>query len=96
MVPNPELRLLADAQSYFLADGTPKTYFPLMNPNDYVTGGIGIEWWSGWVQLALKNPTAPGASFILNTVKPVLDARHQGGCGFPSPYFCLNDSFRAW
>ena len=93
---DPDLRYLAAAPEYFLGDGTPKTYYPATNPGDYTTGGIGIEWWTPWVALALKNPTAPGAQFVLTQVKPVLDARLEHGCGFPSPYFCLNDSWKMW
>lgn len=96
MVPDPDLRLLAAAETYFTPDGILKTYFPAPTPNDFTTGGIGVEWQSGWVQLAQKFPNAPGAQFVLTKVKPILDARMQHGCGFPSYFFCLNDSWFAW
>lgn len=94
LLENPDLRVLAAAELYFLADGTPKTYFQLPNPEVYELGGIGIEWQTGTVQLAMKYPNAPGAQYILTRFKPLLDARFQNGCGFPSPYFCLNDNFK--
>lgn len=96
MVEKPDLRYLAAAEEFFRPDGTPKTYWPITNPGDNTVGGIGIEWWSGWVQVALKNPKSPGADFVLKVVKPVMEARMQNGCGFPSHQFCLNDSWFAW
>jgi hypothetical protein len=94
---NQDLRYLEQATNYFRnSDGEPKTYFPIMNAEDFTVGGIGLEWWSPWVSAALKNPSAPGADFVLKYVKPKLDARFQHGCGYPSHFFCLNDSFRGY
>lgn len=97
MVENPDLRVLAQAEShYYLQDGTLKTYFPAPTPGQFVTGGIGYEWTAGWVQLAQKFPNAPGSQFVISTVKPMLEARIQNGCGFPSVFFCLNDSWKSY
>jgi len=96
MVPNPDLRILAAAETYHTATGVLKTYFTLPNPSAYITGGIGEEWQSGTLQLALKYPNAPGSQFVISKVKPILNARFQNGCGFPSQWFCLNDSFRGF
>ncbi len=92
----PDLRYLDNVSHYFLADGTPKTYFPfpaaISNPNDYVTGGIGLAWWAGWVMLALKHPTHTGSAFILEKVKPMVDAAINNAPG----YFSGNDRWKAW
>jgi len=96
LLPNPDLQMLAASQTYYLADGTLKTYFPAPTPGQYVTGGIGYEWTAGWVQLAQKFPNAPGSQFVISTVKPMLEARIQNGCGFPSHLFCLNDSWKSF
>lgn len=85
------LSYLDDAHHYFLPNGTPKTYFLFPDPNQYVTGGIGIYWWAGWIILALKNPEHPNSQFILNTVKPLIDS-HFNTTGFWSN----NDSWKAW
>lgn len=93
---NPDLRWLQYSHELFLTDGTPKSAFLITDPNQYRTGGIGVEWWSGYVALAHKFPTAPGAQYVIEKLKPVLDARFQNGCGFPSQYFCLNDGWKSW
>lgn len=85
------LAYLDHAHHYFLPDGTPKTYFVFPSPESYVTGGIGIYWWSGWIILALKNPNHPNSSFILNSVKPLIDS-HFATSGFWSS----NDGWKAW
>ena len=95
LLPNPDLRVLGAAETYFIP-GDLKTYFQLPTPSIYTTGGIGIEWTSGWLLLAQARPNAPGAQYILNNLKPVLEARIQHGCGFPSVLFCLNDAWKSW
>jgi len=96
IAPKPDMRYLAASTEYFAKDGFPKTYHLITDPSNYITGGIGIQWWAPWVTHAMKVPDAEGAKFVLTVVKPVLEARFQNGCGFPSPYFCLNDDFRTW
>ena len=44
------------ASEYFLPNGTPKTYFLLPDPDQYITGGIGMSWWSGWGVLFENEP----------------------------------------
>jgi hypothetical protein len=85
------LTYLDDAHHYFLPDGTPKTYFVFSSPGSYVTGGIGITWWSGWIILALKNPSHPNSSFILNSVKPQIDSQFS-----TSGFWSNNDRWKAW
>lgn len=82
---------LDDAHVYFLPNGTPKTYFLFPDQNAYVTGGIGISWWSGWIIMALKNPTHPNAAFLLNVVKPVIESDFA-----TSGYWHYNDGWKAW
>jgi hypothetical protein len=93
--PDPDLRYLAAAEEYFRQDGTPKTYWPITNPADHTIGGIGLEWWTPWVRIAMDHPNATGAQFVLQAVKPVLDERIAHGL-VNGPYFGLNDSWRLW
>lgn len=65
----PDMRYLDDAHTYFLADGTPKIYMLFTDPNQYTTGGIGIQWLSPWIMLAQKYPNHPNSPFILTLVK---------------------------
>lgn len=88
-----DLRYLEHADKYFMPNGERKTYFPLPNPNDFTTGGIAMTWWSGWVILALKHPNHPGAQFILNQVKPLLEQSFQPQQG---QFFDDDDRWRAW
>lgn len=94
--PNADLRYIAAASDYFAQDGNPKTYFLVNNVNEFKQGGIGLEWWAPYITLSLRHPTAPGAQFLVDHLKPILDDRFQHGCGFPSPYFCLNDGWKSW
>lgn len=91
---------LDDALIYFfqstpqgttIQPGQPKTYFLLTDPNNYDVGGIGITWWSGWVIYALRNPQHPNSAFIVNTVKPLIEAA-MPVVGFWSH----EDGWRAW
>lgn len=89
----PDLRYLADVDKYFLPNGTPKTYFPFPAPNDFVTGGIGIAWWSGWVMLALKYPSLPGSQFVISNLKPLIDQSINSSA---QGYFSSQDRWKAW
>jgi hypothetical protein len=89
--PNPDLRYLAAFSEYFTANGTPKTYHQIINPEVFTTGGIGIHWWSGWVQMALKYPQAPGSQFVISNVKPLLESTRQ-----TTGYFHTLDEWNAW
>ena len=83
MNPNPDLRYLDAVDQYFLPDGTPKTYFLSNDPSDYILGGIGIQWWAGWVVMALKHPEHPNSQFLIEKLKPKIEA--QLGSGYFSP-----------
>ncbi len=89
---NPPLSYLDAAHTYFLPDGTPKTYFPMPAPNDYTTGGIGLSWWAGWIMLAEKHPEHPNSAFILSAVKAKVDQAINPVSG----YFSDSDRWKAW
>lgn len=94
----PDLRYLMAVDKYFALDGGAKTYFPLPNPPDATYGGIGIAWWAGWIMLAEKYKNEPAvatqAQFILNVVKPHLDAYINQFLG--GGYFSDSDRWRVW
>jgi len=90
----PDLRYLTDAPKYFLPDGQPKTYLKLTDQGaTYVTGGIGIPWWAGWVSLALANPGSPNEAFVLGAVKTKLNEAVEAN---RNGYFSHYDSFKSW
>lgn len=93
---SPDLRYLMYVDKYFAQDGTPKTYFALPEPFGGIFGGIGIEWWAGWIMLAQKYQNDPvvGANcqFILNVVKPQVEASINPASG----YFSNADRWRSW
>lgn len=89
-------RYLDAVPMYFLPSGLAKTYFltidPLsLDPFRYEVGGIGIEWWAGWVQMALKYPKHPNSTFILKNLQPMIDAPLPAG-----QYFGPKDRWISW
>jgi len=91
-----DVRYLDAVPMYFLPSGQAKTYFltvdPLsQDPSKFDVGGIGIEWWSGWVMLAKKYPNHPQSSFVLQHLEPLINAPLA-----PGQYFGPKDRWIAW
>lgn len=71
-------KYLDDVPKYFDANGVPYTYFLAVNPTlGRHQGGIGVEWWSGWLLAAQARPQHPQSQFLLTKLKPILEARYQ-------------------
>lgn len=64
-----------DAHKYFDEQtGNPVTYFLLANPTIRDFGGIGIQWWAGWLNLAKYFQNHPKIG-IINKAKALIDAQ---------------------
>lgn len=87
-------RYLNAVPLYFDANGVPYTYFLAKDPTlGRTQGGIGLEWWAGWLLAAKARPNHPQSSFINNQVKGVVSAAWRNG-SIQDQYWYTNEIWK--
>ena len=64
---------LSERTKYFRPNGDPITLFLTADPNINTVGGIGVQWWAGWLAMAELTPSNADAAWVLSTVKPLIN-----------------------
>lgn len=79
---------------FFDANGVPYTYFLAVNPTlGRTQGGIGHEWWSGWLLATKARPNHPQSNFINTKLKPILQQAWHAG-SIQDQYWYTNEIWK--